>query len=128
MADWYKIPTSSRMTADEYRANINGLNIFFGAVLGFVLADAQAATMAQFVCLLLVASSLVVMIFYIAQSPYKLFYTVVTGTAIAVLPLIIETFEGPPVPKLQATLAVWAAMILMLQLVPHDKAPAAADE
>jgi uncharacterized cupin superfamily protein len=33
-----KIPALWRMTPGEYRANVDGLNLFFGAVLGVVMA------------------------------------------------------------------------------------------
>ena len=41
MAKWYHFPTTSRLSDGEYEANIQGINIVFGAVLGFVLADAS---------------------------------------------------------------------------------------
>ena len=60
MANWYRLPSSSRMTEGEYQANIQGINIVFGAVLGFVLAEAGNLPPADFAIVLFVSASAVI--------------------------------------------------------------------
>jgi len=123
MSKWYKIPGSfSRMTEREYRANLNGINVVFGAVLGFVLVGAENLPVRDFAALLVLSSAIVVMIFYLESSEYKLFNIVTTGGAIAALPYVSEDmFELAKVPKLQPTLAIWALMVLGVELMPKEK-------
>ena len=63
-----KIAAGVRMTPREYRANIDGLNIFFGAVLGFVLAGSEALTSIWFGFLLGATAGIVISILYIPAS------------------------------------------------------------
>jgi hypothetical protein len=43
-----KLTFLTRVTEEEYRANLTGMNTFFGAVLGFVLADAKTESLIGF--------------------------------------------------------------------------------
>lgn len=122
MSNWYKIPTSMRMTQKEYRANIDGINIVFGAVLGFVLAGAEGLPTKEFITLLLLSAAVVVMILYLASSEYRLFYAVSTAVGIWALPYLSDTLFGVTnVPNLQATLAAWALMVVVVELIPREK-------
>ena len=122
MSNWYKIPPSFRITEREYNANIQGMNIVFGAVLGFVLVGAEQLPVGDFVALLALSSAIVVMILYLGSSEYKLFNALTAGVSIACLPYVAEDlFSIDEVPKLQPTLAVWAAMVLLVELMPRDK-------
>ena len=123
MANWYKIPTSMRMTQREYRANIDGINIVFGAVLGFVLAGAVDLPSKEFIMLLLLSASVVIMVLYLGSSEYRLSYAATTALSIWVLPYLLErVFEISEVPNLQATLAAWALMVVVVELIPRHKA------
>ena len=121
MADWYKIPPSMRMTEGEYLANIRGLNVLFGAVLGFVLADSRALATDQFTFLLVLSAGIVVTILYLASSPYRLFYALTAAILIATLPWVLGRMGIPPIEKLQPTLAVWAAMVVGIEIMPRTK-------
>ena len=121
MAKWYAIPTTSRMTRSEYRANITGLNVVFGAVLGFVLAGAENLSNTDFVYLLLLSSAAVVTILYLGSSDYKLFYGTMAVIIAATLPWLLEKAGVPNLPKLQPTLATWIAMVIFLELLPQEK-------
>lgn len=112
-----------RMTHEEYRANINGLNIFFGAVLGFVISGTEAYAGWRFAYFLLLAAGMVISILYITASKHTLLYATYTGVAIAALPLLVrEAMDGAVLPpRFQPTLAVWAAMTLFVELLPRDK-------
>ena len=125
MANWYKIPTHTRMTHGEYRANINGLNILFGAVLGFVLADASAMPMVDFAIVLSLSAGLTAGVMYLELSDYKLFYGVLAAISIWLLPQVFDMIDAPPeLDRLPVTFAVWAAMILFIEVLPRDPPPA----
>ena len=130
MAKWYHMPKPNvRMTEREYRANIEGINIVFGAVLGFVLVGAEGLPVRDFIALLLLSVAIVVMILYMGSSEYKLFYTIMAGASIAALPYISEDlFSLTHVPKLQPALAVWALMILAVELLPREETEIPSDQ
>lgn len=122
MAKWYKMPTGMRITEGDYRAGLNAMNIVFGAVLGFVLVGGEDLPVLDFVGLLAISGLIVMLIQSIALSPYKLFNVVTTGLVIFYLPKVAEDFFAiAEVPKLQPTLAVWAAMAVILELSPREK-------
>ncbi len=124
MAKWYKLPPSFRITEREYRANIEGMNIVFGAVLGFVLVGAENVEVRDFIGLLVLSSAIVIMILYLGSSEYKLFNAIVTALSIAFLPFIaVDLFDITEVPKLQPTLAIWALMVLGVELIPRERVP-----
>lgn len=113
------------MTHNEYRANITGLNIFFGAVLGVVMAGAEALTTRGFAILLLLTAGIVISILYISASRRRIVYAVLAGILVAVLPTIfaILSLGGALPAKLQPTLAVWALMMAVIEFVPREPAP-----
>lgn len=123
MANWYKIPPlSSRVTEREYRANVDGINIVFGAVLGFVLAGSESLPPTDFMILLFSSASIVISILYLSSSEYKLFYAAATAALIWFLPRITTDFlEIENIPALQPTLAVWAGMVVLVELMPRQK-------
>lgn len=121
MAKWYQIPVTARMTDSEYRANITGMNVVFGAVLGFVLAGAEALGSQQFIYVLLLSAATVVTILYLGSSAYKLFYAVTGIIMVTALPILLQKMDVDPNPKLQATLAVWLAVVIGLELMPRVK-------
>jgi len=122
MANWYKLPTGSKMSEGDYRAGLNAMNIVFGAVLGFVLVGGENLPVLDFMALLGVSALVVMMIQAIALSEYTLFNIAVTAAAIYFLPELAEKwFSIAQVPKLQPTLAVWAGMAVILELSPREK-------
>jgi hypothetical protein len=114
----------------EYRANIEGINIVFGAVLGFVLAGAEAMTTGQFVALLTLSAAVVVTILYLGSSEYRAFYGLLAIAMVAALPWLMQELEIPPLAKLQPTLGVWVALVVFLELIPRrdESAPAKEEE
>jgi uncharacterized membrane protein YgaE (UPF0421/DUF939 family) len=117
----FKIPKDLRVSEREYRANIEGINIVFGAVLGFVLAGAEAMTTGQFALLLLLSATVVVTILYLGSSEYRAFYGLMAIVAVAALPWLMRELEIPRLEKLQPTLGVWVAMVVFLELMPRRK-------
>lgn len=116
-----------RITQREYRANIDGLNIFFGAVLGFVLAGSETLDNFWFGMLLAMTSGIVVSILYITASEKRLQYSalslVLIGTMNTVLEDILPGANSVP-EKLQPCLLVWALMTMSVEFLPREKADA----
>ncbi|AQR75848.1 hypothetical protein [Sphingomonas sp. LM7] len=114
----------ARMSYGEYRANLAGLNIFFGAVLGFVMATAEQLDSMNFGLLLLLTSTAVVLILYISSSPHRYTYTGLTILWVAVLPYVVTRILHDATalpPKLQPTLIVWTLMTIAIEFLPRDK-------
>lgn len=115
------------MTEREYRANIEGLNIFFGAVLGFVLAGAETLDACRFALTLLLVGTSVVTILYITASERRFAYAALTVLVVAVLPQVADRLLGGGAqlpPKVQPTLAVWAALIIVIEFAPRERTKA----
>lgn len=124
-----------RMTHGEYRANINGLNIFFGAVLGVVLAGTETLGQKDFAMTLFVSATLVISILYVTSSPHRLGYALLAGVFVAGLPQLLHILtDGAPMPPhLQPTMAVWLGITLLAEFLPREresdgKKPEIADE
>jgi hypothetical protein len=115
-----------RMTEREYRANIDGLNIFFGAVLGFVLAGSETLDNLGFGVLLAGTSGVVISILYITASEQRLAYSALSLVMIASMGRVLEDmFPGDSIPeKLQPCLLVWALMTILVEFLPREKAEA----
>ena len=123
MSNWYKIPKPGIMPAREHRIIIQGINVVIGAVLGFVLVGSEGLPVYDFGALLVISMVIVVLILYLESSDYVLFHAVLTAIAILSFPYVTEElFSLTKVPKLQPTLAIWAIMILLAQLIPHEEA------
>jgi hypothetical protein len=122
MANWYKIPPSRHISEREYRANVSGMNIVFGAVLGFVLAGAEGLAPIDFMIVLFVSALAVILILYLGSSEYILFYGVGVALLIFFIPSILtDQLTRNPIPYLQPTLAVWATMVALVELLPRQK-------
>jgi hypothetical protein len=112
-----------RMTHAEYRANLNGLNIFFGAVLGVVMAGTDALAPLPFAMTLFLSATLVITILYVSSSPRRITYSLLAALFIAGLPHLLPLLtNGAPVPPhLQPTLAVWLAITVLAEFLPREK-------
>lgn len=132
-----RMPASLKIPESEYRANLNGLNIFFGAVLGFVIAGVERLNTIQFSWVLFVVSVVVISILYVSASKQRFTYAFVTlflilGLPTFVRPVVGADYELPN--QLQPTLAMWAILAIALELFrrPSDeldsKLPISPDE
>lgn len=110
------------MDEREYRANISGLQIVFGAVLGFVLAGAEAFGARDFAMLLLATIGAVVAILYISASQRRFAYTALAlGYALA-LPWIIPRITQVDAPeKLAPTLLIWTLFQAGVEFAPRRR-------
>lgn len=117
-----RMPQSFVATESEYRANLAGMNTFFGAVLGFVLAGIDQLDVFEFSLVLFMVSGIVVTILYVSASKQRLAYSLLALAFIYMLPRIVEPWfeNGEKLPnKLQATLAVWAVMSILVEFFPR---------
>lgn len=119
MTKWYAIPTSIAISETEYRANINGINIVFGAVLGFVLAKTEGLPPLEFMLVLIFSATVVITILYLGSTEYRLFYGILAVGTVFILPFLLEAYEIPAIPKLQPTLIAWTLMVLVVELCPR---------
>lgn len=111
-----KLSFAWRVTDEEYGANLSGMNTFFGAVLGFVLADVTAPRMIDFAQLLLFTAAIVIGILYVSASSRRWLYAAFNLLLIWLLPNALHKDAGD-IGKLQVTLAVWAGMSIFLELL-----------
>jgi len=110
------------VSESEYRANLAGLNTFFGAVLGFVLAGIDRLDTMDFAIVLLLTSGIVVTILYISASRWRLLHAATALAFILVLPAVVAPIldSGVTLPdKLQPTLGVWALMTILVEFYPR---------
>lgn len=109
-------------TESEYRANHAGMNTFFGAVLGFVMAGTERLDTLEFSAVLGVVSGVVITILYISASAQRYVYAALSVALILSLPRITDAFldDGERLPaQLQATLMVWTLMSVFVELFPR---------
>lgn len=113
-------------TEGEYAANQAGMNTFFGAVLGFVMAGTERLDSLEFALLLMFVAGIVISILYVSGSPHKLAYSVLTIALIVMLPRSLDPFleAGEHLPdKLQATLLVWTLLAIAVEFLPRRADP-----
>lgn len=115
-----------RMTTDEYQANLAGLNVFFGAVIGVALAGTEDLSSLEFGIVLAGVASAVVSILYISSSRNRVVYSIWALGVAVVLPELINSMSQGHVlvpDKLRPTLVVWTLMAIFVEFWARDKAP-----
>lgn len=113
------------MDEREYQANAHGLQIVFGAVLGFVLAGAEDFAPFDFAALLLVTIGAVVSILYISASRYRLAYTgLALGYALVLPAMVLRITDVPAPEKLAPTLLIWTLFQVAMEFAPRRRADA----
>jgi hypothetical protein len=117
------ISSRVRMTDSEYRANLAGLNTFFGAVLGFVISGIEDLDPLRFAYVLLMLSGAVISILYISASRRRITYSIYTLAIVIALPWLVEpVLEDTTLPtKLQPTLLVWTAITIFVEFLPRSR-------
>ncbi|HEY1397936.1 hypothetical protein [Roseateles sp.] len=113
-----------RMSSGEYQANLNGMNMFFGAVLGFVLSGTEKLSAWQFGVLLTALASVVITVLYISSSKHRLMYSLLALFYAATFPEVMSMLlRGPDlVPdKVRPTLLVWIGMTVMVEFWAREK-------
>lgn len=118
-----------RMSTGEYQANLNGMNMFFGAVLGFVLSGTEKLNAWQFGVMLMSLAGIVITVLYISSSKHRLAYALLAVFYAATFPeamdLILRSHDIVP-DKVRPTLLVWIVMTISVEFWAREK-PKAAD-
>ncbi len=117
-----RVPKAFVTSESEYRANHAGLNTFFGAVLGFVMAGTERLDAVEFAFVLTLVSGAVISILYVSASKQRLAYSLLTLAIIATLPKVVDPMldVGEHLPdKLQPTLFVWTLLSVLIEYAPR---------
>lgn len=121
-----------RMSAGEYRANLEGLNIFFGAILGVVMTDIGDVAPLTYAIVLTLIASFVVTIIYISASAKRRTYAAYAAIALWALWSAAHRFGTPygldaahVDKRVVPTLAVWLAMTILVEFAPRSNAETA---
>lgn len=113
-----------RMTEREYQANMNGLNMFFGAVLGLALTGAEKLNDLRFAVVLAMVAGAVISILYISSSRHRVVYAAYALLVSAVFPEMMGMLLHDPdiVPaKIRPTLLVWTVMTILVEFWQREK-------
>ena len=126
-AFWRRIGGTLRGTfvlqAEEYRASIQGLNLFFGAILGVGFVGAEEMAMGDYMALLAVTACAVMLILTVSFSRRRLYSVLQLAVMMAALWYI---FVHAPfvvgIPNtLFPTLAVWSLLATVTEFTPREK-------
>ena len=107
-----------KMSAGEYQANLGGMNMFFGAVLGFVLTGTEKLDSWQFGAVLMMLAAIVISILFISSSRHRIAYAIYALVVALTFPEIVDfTLRGQDlVPdKIRPTLIVWTLMTILVE-------------
>lgn len=113
-----------KMTSSEYQANLNGLNMFFGAVLGFVLTGTETLDTWQFGFVLMMLASAVISILFISSSKQRLAYSIYALVIALTLPELINFIlqgDGLVPDKIRPTLVVWTLMTILVEFWGRER-------
>lgn len=116
----------SRMSNNEYQANLSGLNMFFGAALGLVLAGTEKLNAWQFGFMLMSLAGVVVTVLYISSSRNRVAYAALALLYAATFPEAMEFIlhSKDVVPdKIRPTLLVWILMTIGVEFWAREKPP-----
>ncbi|MBB3277431.1 MULTISPECIES: hypothetical protein [unclassified Pseudoxanthomonas] len=117
-----------RMSTGEYQANLNGLNMFFGAVLGLVLTGTEKLDAWQFGVMLFCLAGNVITILFISSSRNRVSYAIFGLVNALLFPYVMGFLLRAPdlVPdKIQPTLLVWTIMTIVVEFWARQKEPEA---
>jgi hypothetical protein len=117
-----------KMTGDEYQANLTGMNMFFGAVLGLALTGTEKLGNWQFGVVLAMLAGIVVSILFISSSRHRIAYAIYTVVLVLTFPGMVDLMlKGHDIipGKVQPTLIVWTAMTILVEFWGREKDGAA---
>jgi len=109
---------------------IDGLNLFFGALLGANLGTMQALDLPQYIELVLLLAGTVMVLRMLSTSERPIYMLVLVGIYIAIIATLLVFLPPKGLPaadlhRLTVTLAIWVACILGAELSPvHDESKA----
>jgi hypothetical protein len=113
-----------RMSSEEYQANLTGLNTFFGAVLGLVLAGTEKLDNLKFGVILLMLAAIVISILYISNRRKRLFYAVYALVLAATFPEVVDLMlsgQNLVLEKVRPTLLAWTLVTIVVEFWRREK-------
>lgn len=114
--------------AEEYRATMDSLNLFFGAIVGVVFAGLEGLPPRDFASLLVATSVVVSLILLAVHSRRRLVSLANLLLSLAGYWYLFyqDAVVGPLSPNLFITLATWAALAVIYEFSPRIEDPAEA--
>jgi len=109
---------------------IDGLNLFFGALLGANLGTMQALDLPQYIELVVLLAGTVMVLRMLSTSERRTYMLVLVGIYVAIIGAFLVFLPPKGLPaadlhRLTVTLAIWVACILGAELSPvHDESKA----
>ena len=118
----------TRISHREYKANLSGMNIFFGAILGVVMAEYESSSPRDYIAALLLSAALVVNILYISSSKRRIFYALMAASIIGFLWVAAFLDEIPfdfdatwLMNRYLPAMSVWFGMTLFIEFTPRER-------
>jgi hypothetical protein len=118
-----------RYTAGEKAGSVDGLNLFFGALLGANLGTMQALPLGEYgkLVVLLAGTVMVLRMVSTSQRRWKVFAMIVVYVALVGANFFLPAFKPKGLPdrdifKLAATLGIWLVFVVVAEFLPtQDK-------
>lgn len=117
------------MTQAEYAANKSGLNIFFGAIIGVIMADVDSLNAFQYSTMLMSTAGLVVTLLYIGASRRPVLYALLAGAILAAVFFMAnrsDSYLGVPAQwifdRYLPVFGVWLTVLILVELAPRERA------
>src|SRR5207237_6181141 len=116
-----------RNTPGGKAGTIDGLNLFFGALLGANLGTMQGLVLYDYVKIVILLAGTVIVIRLVSTSERKLYvacnvllYIALIGALLFYPALQPKGVDLADLQRLGATLAIWFALVLVSELLPAD--------
>ena len=109
------------MEHGEYRAALDALNLFFGAIIGVQFARVEGLSLADYALLLVLTASLVALILIVSNTRRRLWAFVQLALFFAAYSWIVlsEMLAGDIGARLVVTLGCWALAALVYEYSPR---------
>lgn len=115
-------------TQRERRGGVDGINLFFGALLGANLGTLEQLPLSDYVKLIALLAFTVVGLRMVSTSERRIYALLTLGIYVVLVGLILflpmlrpKGLPEPAVTRLGATLAVWVCAVLLLEFWPVKK-------
>jgi hypothetical protein len=110
----------------EKRAAINGINLFFGALIGANLGSLERLALRDYLLLIIIVSLIVLYLQVVPVARKRWSYLTTLGATVAGLAVLLLTPIGldifadrpRPSPHLFVTIALWLVSVAMVELRP----------
>lgn len=120
---WTGFKSTLVLQAEEYRASVQALNLFFGAIIGVSFAGAVGLPLEDYSVLLFITAMIVTIILIVSNSRRRFYSFAQLGLVMlgAWYVFVREPFmDGIPA-TLFPTLAVWSLLAALTEFTPREK-------